>query len=266
MKMCCRICKNILKKYRAKSNNYIGNFKESAFSIFVDVALDTGHKKNKINDYTSEFIETHSTLIEFQNHRTNFLSTNLNTISFGMAYNEEKVVIVDLFTDRDLTVDAININNDMGTVVIKGHMLNEKYGVYVMRIVPSDNVNNTLALITPQNIISPDMKMRPFTGNFNALGKILQDPSPKILELYIREKPNTIKYNSVFTGSIKLEDLILAYRIPLETYPYDIVLREQKKDEEEDKKRIYAEMDKKRLEKEKEKVEKEFRLKRIDNE
>jgi hypothetical protein len=228
--------------------------------------MDTGSKKTKFNDYTPEFIETHSTLIEFENHRANLLSTSLNTISFGMAYDEEKVVIVDLFNNRDLTVDAININNEMGTILVKGHMLNEKYGVYVMRIVPSDNINTTLALITPQNIISPDMKMRPFTGNFNGMAKIIQDPAPKILELYIREKPNTIKYNSVFTGSVKLEDLILAYRIPVEVYPHEIVMKEQKKDDEEEKKRIYAEIDKKRLEKEREKVEKEFRLKKIDNE
>jgi hypothetical protein len=256
----------LTKKFRANEANYIGNFKNSSFSIFVDSAMDSGSKKMKITDYTSDFVETHSTLIEFENHRNNMLSTNLNTISFGMAYDDEKVVIVDLITNRDLAIDSININNEFGTVVVKGHMLNEKFGVYVMRIVTHDNVNNTLAFITPQNIISPEMKIRPFTGNFNGVSKILQDPLPKILELYIREKPNTIKYNSVFTSSVKLEDLILAYRIPLDAYPNEIVLREQKKDDEEEKKRLYAEMDKKKLEKEREKAEKEYRLKKIDNE
>lgn len=236
------------------------------FSIFVDVGTETGSKKMKFSDYSNEFVETHSTLIEFENHRNNMLSTNLNSISFGMAYDEEKVVIVDLFTLRDLAVDAINLNNDMGTIVVKGHMLNDKFGVYVIRIVSSENINNTLALITPQNIVSPDMKMRPFTGTFNSVSKILKDPTEKFLEIYIREKPNTIKYNSVFTGSVKLEDLTLAYRIPLEVYPNEIIIREQKRDDEEEKKRSYLEMDRRRLEKEREKAEKEFRLKKIDNE
>lgn len=228
--------------------------------------MDMGSKRNKYTDYTAEFLETHSTLIEFANHRLNMLSTSLNTISFGMAFDEEKVVIVDLFTLRELSVDGININNETGTIVVKGKMLNDKYGVYVMRIVSADKSNSTLAMITPQNIISPEMKVRPFTGSFNGASKIIHDPSPKIIEIYIREKPNTIKYNSVFTGSVKLEDLILAYNMPLETHPNEIALREQKKEDDEEKRKIYIEMDKKRIEKEMEKEEREFRSKKADNE
>ena len=68
--------------------------------MFVDVSNDNGGKRGRFSDYSSEFVDAHSTLVEFESHRDNLLSSNFNTVSIGMAFDEERVIVVDVFSFR----------------------------------------------------------------------------------------------------------------------------------------------------------------------
>jgi hypothetical protein len=182
-----------------------------------------------------------------------------------MAFNDEQVVIVDVFTTRDVIIESCDINYEMATVVVRGKMTTDKYGVYALRIVYEENINKALMVISPQYIISPDQKNRPFTAVFNNAQKILEDKAPKIIEVYLRGKPETIRYNVTFPDRIKVEDLILGIRVPFDSFPNENMIKEQRKDEETEKKRIEEEDRKRQEEKFREKEERERRLVRTDN-
>lgn len=250
--------------------HFPGEFKLSTFNVFVDLSDENEGSKGRYMDYLSEFTDAHSALIEFEGDRAHLLSSNFNTVSLGMAFDEEKVVVVDLFSTRELTIESCNINEDMGSIIVKGHMLNDNYGVYAMRIVSEENVNKSLMLINPSNITSPDQRNRPFTASFIGAANLIHDATPKLVEVYIRERPSTIKYNLPFTDNIAkfeqdLKFLKVSIRFSLENFPSDIVLREQKKEEDDEKRRINEEDSRKQEEKIKEREEKEYRIRKIDS-
>ena len=137
----------------AKYFGYAGTaYKISNFSVFIDVSNDDGGKKNKYSGFVEEFLDAHSTLVEFEQHKNNLLSNTFNTVSFGCAFDEEKVVVVDIFNTRTCTVDEVKVNHDTGQVVIIGKMLNLKYGPFALRIVNEDAQNKELIKINVQNI------------------------------------------------------------------------------------------------------------------
>lgn len=258
-------------KTLANQFNYIGDFKVSTFSVYVDVSNDNGSKKGRYMDYINEFVDAHATLVEFAEDRDNMLSTTFNTVSIGVAFDEEKVVVVDLFCTREAAIESCSINEEMGSVIVKGHMLNDTYGVYAMRIASVNNINKSLMLINPSNMISPEQKSRPFSASFSNAINLLKDSTPKVVDVFVRERPNLIKYDMPFTENMNkfeqdLKFLTLAYRFYLENFPNEYIFREQKKDEDEERARLQVEENKKLEEKRKEKEEKEYRSRKMENE
>ena len=192
----------------------MGTYKISNFSVFIDVSNDDGGKKNKYSGFIEEFLDAQSTLVEFEQHKNNFLSNAFNTVSFGCAFDEEKVVVVDIFNTRTLMVEEVKINTENGSVVIMGKMLNLKYGVFALRIVNEDALNKEIIKINVQNI-SYNRQTNVFKATFNKIGNLLEDKSNKLIEIYLREKPETIVYEVAFEG-FKVDDLTLGIRVPLE--------------------------------------------------
>lgn len=182
-----------------------------------------------------------------------------------MAFDEEKVVVCDIFSTRDVVIESCNIDEEMGTVIIKGHMLNDKYGVYALRIVNIEKLNNSLLIASPQSIISPEMKNRPFTVSFNNATRVIQDPLPKIVEVYIRIKPENIRYNAPFNDRIHFEHLDLGCRIPFISFPLEQQIREENREEQEEEDKLREEEKSKQIEKNRERDEK-LRRQRIDGE
>jgi hypothetical protein len=209
------------------------------------VSSDNGTKRVKYNDYSFEFVDAHSCLVEFEQHRENLLSPNFNTIGVGMAFDEEKVVVVDVFCNRDLIVDSVDINKELFSIVVVGRILNEQMGVYALRVVQEEAINKALILINPQNI-TQDIKNKQFRAYFNNSQKVFEDETRKIVEIYIRNKPETIKYGIPNPERVKVEDLVLANRAPLMNFPHPRIFKEhnaeeilqKKKEEEEERLRI----------------------------
>lgn len=208
-------------------------------------------------------VDAHSTLVEFEEDRENILSNKYNTVGLGVAFNEEKVAVVDIFTHRDCIVESIFFNDNQG-IDITGRMLNDKLGLYAVKIVPEEFINKQLANITTQ-YISFDDKTKEFNASFQNCSKIFEFDGPKMIELYLREKPELIKYGVIVTTKVKFEDLILGYRIPLVEFPNPRMAYEIEQEENLEKEKIQEENKKKRDEELKENIERENRKRKVDN-
>ena len=224
----------------AKALNFRGEFKVSSLDSFID--SDGGKPDTtamaKYMEYADDFYDVQATLIEFEEHCENILSENFNKVGIGMALNDMKVVVVNIFCKREVTVDSCSINLENGNILIKGELNNEQYGAYALRIISPRAPNKTLVQITPQHITPANIanKIRPFTAIFNNLGRLLEDPEPKNIEIYIRVKPDMIPYNKIFSDKIRFEDLTLGAVVPLMNFPSDREKKEERRQDAKDEK------------------------------
>ena len=237
----------------AKNLNFTGNFKVSTLDCFVDTDANKAGAAGvnaRYTDFMNEFYDVQATLVEFAQHSENILSDEFNHVGIGMAYNDTKVVVVDIFCFREAIVDVCNINTDTGIITVKGRMLNDQYGAYALRIVGFSAPTKTLLQITPQHItpFTTQAKQRGFTGVFNNGSQILTEgeetvAEPKIIEVYIRVKPELIPYNKAFTDKIRFEDLVLGARIPMENFPIERQIKEEKRQDLRDQRQEQANLD-----------------------
>ena len=238
----------------AKNLNFTGNFKVSTLDCFVDTDANKAGAAGinaRYTDFMNEFYDVQATLVEFAQHSENILSDEFNHVGIGMAYNDTKVVVVDIFCFREAIVDVCNINVDTSIITVKGRMLNEEYGAYALRIVGASAPTKTILQITPQHITPyfTQNKQRGFTGVFNNAAPVLTESEenaaaePKIIEVYIRVKPELIPYNKAFTDKIRFEDLVLGTRIPMENFPIDRQIKEEKRQDLRDQRQEQANLD-----------------------
>ena len=220
-------------KTMANALNIKADYKVSTLDSFID--SDNAHPDNnqmkKYMEFADEFYDVQATLIEFEQHCDNILSNRYNKVGIGMALNDMKVVVVDVFLRREVTVDSCSINLESGNIIIKGQLTDEQYGAYALRLVSPTNPNKTIISISPQHITPANVpnKIRPFTAIFNNVEKILEDPEPKNIEIYIRVKPDLIPYNKIFSDKIRFEDLTLGAVIPLLPFPSTTEKKEEKR-------------------------------------
>ena len=227
-------------KNMAKALNFKADFKVSSLDSFID--SDNGrpdaNPMAKYMEFADDFYDVQATLIEFEEHCDNILSDSFNKVGIGIALNDMKVVVVDIFLKREVTIDSCNINIDSGNIVIKGELTDEQFGAYALRIVSPSAPNKTIVNITPQHITPANIntKIRPFTAIFNNVGRVLEDPEPKNIEIYIRVKPDLIPYNKIFSDKIRFEDLTLGAIIPLMPFPSDKERKEERRQDMKDEK------------------------------
>ena len=227
-------------KTMANALNIKADYKVSTLDSFID--SDNAHPNNnqmkKYMEFADEFYDVQATLIEFEQHCDNILSNRYNKVGIGMALNDMKVVVVDVFLRREVTVDSCSINLESGNIIIKGQLTDEQYGAYALRLISPTNPNKTIISISPQHITPANVpnKIRPFTAIFNNVEKILEDPEPKNIEIYIRVKPDLIPYNKIFSDKIRFEDLTLGAVIPLLPFPSTTEKKEEKRQDLKDAK------------------------------
>ena len=227
-------------KNLAKKLNIRADYKVSSLDSFIDsdgIKLDKNSMK-KYKEFADEFFDVQATLIEFQEHGNNILSEKFNTVGIGMAINEMKVVVVNIFLRREIMVNSCSINFYNGSIIINGELMNDQYGAYAARIINPSNPNKSIAFITPQHITPSNAtnKIRPFTAAFNNVERVLEDQEPKNIEIYVRVKPDLIPYSRIFSDKIHFEDLTLGAVIPLISFPNDKERKEEKRQDKKDEK------------------------------
>jgi hypothetical protein len=181
-----------------------------------------------------------------------------------MAFDDEKVSVVDIFSLREVVVEKVNINKDNLNIEVYGKMLTDKMGVFAIRIVYEDHPNKALHLIGPQ-FISYDSKTHTFVGILNCPAKVFDDEAPKMIEVYLRHKPETIKYGIPSTEKPKVEDIQIGYRIPMLSYPHPRVAYEIEQEEFLDKRRAEEESRRRKEDDSREREERERRIAKVEN-
>ena len=233
-------------KNMANALNIKADYKVSSLDSFIDSdnVLPDINQMKKYMEFANEFYDVQATLIEFEQHCDNILSNRYNKVGIGIALNDMKVVVVDIFLRREVTVDSCAINLESGNIIIKGQLTDEQYGAYALRLVSPTNPNKTIVSISPQHITPANVanKIRPFTAIFNNVEKILEDPEPKNVEIYIRVKPDLIPYNKIFSDKIRFEDLTLGAVIPLIPFPNNTERKEEKRQDLKDAKKAKENM------------------------
>ena len=139
-------------------------------------------------------VDAHSTFVELEDHKKNLLSQTFNAISFGCAFDEEKVVVVDIFNVRDVLVDSVDIkidSNGIKSCIVTGKMLNPNFGVFCLRIMNEDT-GRELEKINCQNI-SFNRQNLTWKATFNSITKA-EDNARCVIEVYLRAQPESIKY------------------------------------------------------------------------
>ena len=119
-------------------------------------------------------------------------------------------------------------------------------------------------LINPQ-YITQDLKNKQFRAYFNNAQKIFEDETRKIVEIYIRNKPETIKYGIPNPERVRVEDLVLANRVPLMNFPHPRIFKEHNAEELLQKKKEDMEERRRVEEKIKEKEERDKRMQKPDS-
>jgi len=224
----------------AKALNIKAEFKVSSLDSFIDSdgGRPDANAMAKYMEFADDFYDVQATLVEFEEHCDNILSDSFNKVGIGIALNDMKVVVVDIFLKREVTIDSCSINIENGNILIKGELANDQYGAYALRIISPSAPNKTIVHITPQHITPANIstKIRPFTAVFNNVEKVLEDPEPKNIEIYIRVKPDMIPYNKIFSDKIRFEDLTLGAVVPLMPFPSDREKKEEKRQDIKDEK------------------------------
>jgi hypothetical protein len=204
--------------------------KVSTFTSYVDMSLDNGNKDEKFDDFTNDFMDCHSTLLELETHRNYLLGNNFNTICLGMAFEKEKVTVVDIFTNRLVNIEQCAITEEAQTIFVEGKVLTDKMGVYAVRIVAEDQPNATLLSLNPQEI-NYDAINKKWICKFKNATKVFEELSKEekklYIQVYLRENPETIKYGQPTTDKIKFNLLTLGYRCQLENFPHPLIIKEQ---------------------------------------
>lgn len=213
------------------------NAKVSTFTSYVDMSLDNGNKEEQFDDFATDFMDCHSTLLEFEAHRNHLLGLNFNTMCVGMAFDKEKITVVDIFVNRLVNVEQCAITEESQTIFVEGKVLTDKFGVYAVRIVAEDQPNSTILSLNPQEI-NYDAINKKWICKFKNASKVFDELAKEekklFIQVYLRENPETIKYGQPTTDKIKFNLLTLGYRCQLENFPHPLILKEQEeiKDEE----------------------------------
>lgn len=122
-----------------------------------------------------------------------------------------------------------------------------------MRIVNEEQINKELMGINVANM-SLSLETKIWKATFLNTNRLLLDTSKKLLEIYLRERPELIKYEQPFNEKIKIEQLLLGTRVVLESFPLSKMIKEQEQEINHEKKQLQEEERRKaeikRLEKE----------------
>ncbi|MCQ2817424.1 MAG: DUF4201 domain-containing protein [archaeon] len=220
---------------------YFMNPEEINFSVF-DSAIDGESQANQAYDaFQEEFSDAQATLIEYEEDCKNILSEDFNQVGIGLSKNEKRLVVVNVFTPCKVVIESSSISEEAANLILKGFMNDNKLGVYAIRIVNLEEKPKTIVHITPQFITPSEVDERKyFTAKISQLSGVLEESEGKIIEVYVRERPESIPYNKPFTDKIKFETLTLGCRVPLVSFPGKQQLMDQNKqdaaDEEKERK------------------------------
>lgn len=196
-------------------------------------------------------MDCHATLLEFEKDRNLIISNAVNTIGIGLAFDKEKIVVVNIYSNKLVSIDLCSMIAESNLIYLEGKVLSDKYGVYLVRIVEEQSQNKPVYAVNPQDI-KFDPSTRRWECKFKNVGSFLKDLENEnninkhyFVVVYLRDKPELIKYGETIIGQIKVRDLILGCKSHLFHFPHPIMLKEYDRIDIEDKENLKNESSRK---------------------
>jgi hypothetical protein len=174
--------------------------------------------------FHQDFLDLGYLLLEVETDRQVILDNHFNHIGIGVSMTAEKMILVETFSQKLLTISKISEGED-GGIEVRGKMLTSERGLYAVRL-QSVEAKREL-LIGPENM-EFDRNTKEFIVFLDTEETV--GSSHKIIEFYVRVKPDSIEYRKATKEKINLKHLELAHRIPCTTYPDPRYLQEDEED------------------------------------
>ena len=95
-----------------------------------------------------EYMDAHGLLLELQAEREKLISDKLTHVCIGFASNNKVVKVIELLSERALTVAQIQPNEEEG-VRFTGQMMSKTVGLYAARIVAASKMDKDIILVGP---------------------------------------------------------------------------------------------------------------------
>ena len=142
-----------VKKKKELTEKYLINIDNIKFSEFI-LPIDPDYSNINYDSLEEDFKEAQATLIEYEEDSSNILNANFNQIGIGLAFNKSKLIVVDIFIEREVIVDSCSISQEAANIITKVRMNTEEKGPFAMRLIKmAKKQKHAIAEISPQQII-----------------------------------------------------------------------------------------------------------------
>ena len=95
-----------------------------------------------------EHMDAHGLLLELQAERELLCADTLSHVAIGFASNNRVVKVVELLSERPMTINQLQPNEEEG-VRLSGQMLSKTVGLYAARIVAASKMDKDIVLVGP---------------------------------------------------------------------------------------------------------------------
>lgn len=199
------------------------------YNIFGDVKLVYTISKfeedtNISETFHQDFLDLGYLLLEVETDRKVLLDPHANHVGIGVTMTPENLILVEVFSQKMLAITKISDGED-GGIEVRGRMLTDARGLYAVRLQSLEAKKDYV--IGPENI-EFDKNTKDFIVFLDVEESV--GSSNKIMEFYVRVKPETIEYKKATKEKLNLKHLELAHRCPCITFPDPRYLQEDEQD------------------------------------
>ena len=92
----------------------------------------------------NEFMDAHGLLTELQEECNTIVEKKYTHVGIGFAWNKVEVKIVEIYSEKSLTVTGLGESEDNG-MEIRGSVIADKVGIYAARIVSNKMIKDPKA-------------------------------------------------------------------------------------------------------------------------
>mmetsp|Transcript_17526 Transcript_17526/g.19828 ORF Transcript_17526/g.19828 Transcript_17526/m.19828 type:complete len:813 (+) Transcript_17526:34-2472(+) len=211
-------CQEICEKYGCVGENV---------GVISGTVLDEDIKRDHAHLLPS-FMDAHGLLMEISEDRDRLLSEDFTHIGVGLSLEDENIRLVELFSQKVVTVTQIHESEDEGMYEVRGKMLDQTVGVYAARVYQIASGKEVLVVGPPK--IQFDREQKDFIIFLDLPDGLYAEAL--MLELYVRKKPETIPYGEPSDDVVKVKDVKHVLSAPLQLYPDPRVNLEDQFDQE----------------------------------
>ena len=197
------------------------------YKVLVGYAILEEDMEKDPTSLFNMFLDAHGLLMELSDERNVVMGAKLNHVGIGFSWDEKQVKVVEYYSTKAVSLNSLATAED-GTLEVQCKMLDTEYGLYAIRIAPTQNLKKDTFMVGPPQI-ELDKDNLEFVSRLK-IEDVLY--SENIGEIYIRKKWEKIGYGKPSEERINIAHLELCLRFPMELIPDPRAMLENAIDDE----------------------------------